>query len=63
MRIDASDAALITEHLRRNLSPEEIEEGRFLERLGEKKLRIELAEMDLAFFARFYLRNHFSLNP
>ena len=63
MELTSQQTDLITQYLHKNLTPSQIEQGHFLDRLDEADVRVELAELDLEFFNRFYLAHHFVLPP
>ena len=63
MDLTTQQTDLITQYLQKNLSVTQIEQGHFLDRLDEQDVRVELAELDLEFFNRFYLAHHFVLPP
>lgn len=63
MALQASDIKLIQETVARSFSVQEIEELGLYDADFDKDLRLQLAEHDLEFFARYYLPHHFSLPP
>jgi len=63
MDLTSADLTLIEQYLRKNLTEEELAAGHFLDREPDKAVRVQLAEIDLEFFNRFYLSHHFTLPP
>ena len=63
MDLTSADLTLIEQYLRKNLTEEELAAGHFLDREPDRAVRVQLAEIDLEFFNRFYLSHHFSLPP
>lgn len=63
MELTSEDLNLIVECLLRNFSRSELEETGYLDQPPTQELRRQLAEVDLEFFARFYLSHHFDLPP
>ncbi len=63
MELTTNDLILIREALQRNFSLEALAQSGHLDRPPAQELWMLLAEIDLEFFARFYLPNHFDCTP
>ena len=63
MRLEPSDLQLISDGLLRHFTVEELEKLELLDRVPDRALRVQLAEVDLEFFCRFYLPHHFTKKP
>ena len=63
MILQQSDLNLIHETLLKHFSYEELEANGLLDVEFSRELRVQLAEIDLGFFCRFYLAHHFTKTP
>jgi predicted phage terminase large subunit-like protein len=63
MQLTLGDLKLIRDSLLRNFSKSDLEEAGYLDAVPTPALWKQLAEIDLEFFARFYLPHHFDLPP
>jgi len=63
VRLSTQQEELVRTYLCKNLRAEELAAGHFLDRLDDQDVRMGLAEIDLEFFNRFYLAQHFNLPP
>lgn len=63
MKLTAEGLNLIRECLLRNFSQDDLEESGWLDSIPTPDLWKQLADIDLEFFARFYLPHHFDLPP
>jgi len=63
MNLDTYDLNLIRDRLLANFSVEELEQGGWLDRTPDAAVRKKLGELDMEFFCRFYLREHFFKPP
>jgi len=60
MKLTQADLRLVRDRILAIFTPEELEEGGWLDRTPNKEFRIQLAELDMEFFAKFYLGHHFT---
>jgi len=63
MNLTDLDLRLIQEALLRNFDVGTLESSGLLDKRPDKSLRVQLAEIDIEFFCRFYLGKHFSKEP
>lgn len=63
MHLDDYDLQLIRERLLAHFTLEELEKEGWLDRPADGNLRRQLGELDVEFFCRFYLRDHFRKPP
>lgn len=60
MELSPKDLALIRTHLLRHFSVAELQEAGLLDRLPDRSVRTQLADIDPEFFCYFYLGTHFN---
>ena len=60
MKLTAADHGLIRDRLLAIFTIEQLEEDGWLDRYPDKEFRTQLAELDMEFFAKFYLGHHFT---